>query len=392
MSTSDVPTPDRHGPRHDDLSWIGEVVCQSDEYAVIRISLDGLIEGWFGAAPRLFGYVPDEAVGRPFSMLFTPSDIERQLHEVELELARQAGRSEDDRWHVRKSGARFWGSGVVNPIHDAQHRHVGYAKLLRDRTDLRIRYEALQNRLGHLADQNATQHEALSTLVHELRNPLAPLVNAVRVVDSSDAGDDVKRRMLGVIARQTEVIKRLVEETGQGMTRRAEAVQALRTRPVVLQEALQTSVDTVTFDARAKGVELKLVCPSTPIVVELDPSRMQQMVLNLLNNAIKYTPSGGHVTASASVEGDMAVVRVDDDGEGIAPENIERVFELFTREGNSDTVPGMGIGLAVVERLARLHGGFVEARSPGKGRGSQFTLQLPLESAVPRAGSLRRPQ
>jgi PAS domain S-box-containing protein len=371
--TARGPSP---GPRTQETphSWIGEVVCQSDEYAVIRVSLDGVIEGWFGAAPRLFGYSMDEAVGQPFSIIFTPADIDRRLHEVELEIARHTGRSEDDRWHVRKDGARFWGSGVVNPVHDGQHQHIGYSKLLRDRTDLRIRYEALQNRLHHLAHQVARKQEALSTLVHELRNPLAPMVNAARIVDS-EVSQDIKQRMLGVIVRQTEVIQRVLDEAGQGLAVR---IEPLHVRPVVLQDALRASVDTLMFDARTQGLELALVCPPTPITIEVDPARLQQMVINLLSNAIKYNHRGGHVTVSASVESDMAVVRVDDDGDGIAQENIERVFELFTREDHNEAVSGLGVGLAVVKRLAWMHGGFVEARSPGKGGGSQFTLQLPL--------------
>jgi PAS domain S-box-containing protein len=359
------PNPNAQEAHH---SWIGEVVCQSNEYAVIRVSLEGDIEGWFGAAPRLFGYAPDEIIGRPFSVLFTPADIETRMHEVELELARRAGRSEDDRWHLRKDGTRFWGNGVVNPIHDAHNRHVGYSKLLRDRTDLRTRYEALQNRLQH-------EHEVLGTLVHELRNPLGPIVNAARIVESEESAE-LKRRMLSVIVRQTEVIARVLDEAGQRWQARGEP---LHVRTVVLQDALRASVDALMIDARNKGLELALVCPPTPVSIEVDPARLQQMVLNLLSNAIKYTPGGGHVTLSASVESDMAVVRVDDDGEGIARENIERVFELFTREDDKAAVPGFGIGLAVVKRLAWMHGGFVEARSPGKGEGSQFTLQLPLK-------------
>jgi PAS domain S-box-containing protein len=362
---------DHDGPH---FSWIGEVVCGSDEYAVIRISLDGTIEGWWGAAKRLFGYAPSEAVGQPFAMLFTAADREKGLHEVELELARQAGRSEDDRWHLRKDGARFWGNGVVNPVHDAHGRHIAYSKLMRDRTDLRIRYEALQNRLHHLAEQMTRGQEALGTLVHELRNPLAPMVNAARVIES-DAGEDIKRRMIRVVARQAEVMRQVLDEAGRNPTANSEP---LHVQSVVLQEALRTSVDALLFDAGAKGVDLALVCPATPVSIEVDPARLQQMLMNLLTNAIKYTSTGGHVTTSLSIEGDMAVVRVDDDGDGIAPENLERVFELFTREENHEAVPGMGVGLAVVKRLAWLHHGFVEARSPGKGLGSQFTLQLPL--------------
>lgn len=367
-----------------DHSWIGEAVCQSDEYAVIRVSLDGVIEGWFGAARRLFGYPPEEIVGKPFSTLFTQPDVDKQLHDVELELARRAGRSEDDRWHVRQDGTCFWGSGVVNPIHDAQQRHVGYSKLLRDRTDLRIRYEALQNRLQHVGQKMASEHEALSTLVHELRNPLTPIVNAARIV-SGQAAEDVKQRMLSVIVRQTEVIQRVLDEAGQKLLARGEP---LYVQPVVLQDALRASVDALLPEAQAKGLEVALVCPSRPISLEVDPARLQQMVLNLVSNAVKYTRSGGHVTVSASAEGDMAVVRVDDDGEGISKENIERVFELFTREDSNEPVPGFGVGLAVVKRLAWMHGGFIEARSPGKGAGSQFTLQLPLKFRGAVFGSL----
>ena len=354
--------------------WVGEVLCHSEEYGVIRLSVDGRIDGWYGAAALLFGYAAHEIVGRPFSMLFTPSDIEHRLPEVELELARQTGRSEDDRWHLRKDGSRFWGSGVVNPYHNAQHQHVGYIKILRDRTDMRMRYEALQNRLQNLAQQLAQEHEARATLVHELRNPLAPVLNAARIA-VSEAPQEVKRRMLDVIVRQTEVIQRVLEDAGQPVAARGEP---LLLRTVVLQDVLRASFDALLPDARAKGLDMRLVVPPAPVSIEVDPARLQQMVLNLLSNAIKYTRGSGHVTLSASVEGQMAVIRVDDEGEGIARENVERVFELFTREENNDAVPGLGVGLAVVKRLAWLHGGFVEARSPGKGLGSQFTLQLPL--------------
>lgn len=357
-------------------SWIDEVVCQSQEFAVLRISLQGTVEVWAGAAQRLFGYDAGEAVGRPFAMLFTPEDVQLGLPQFELELAERAGRSEDDRWHMRKDGTRFWSTGVVNPIHDAQGRHVGYAKLLRDRTDHRIRYEAQENRLQHLSRQLAGTQEALGTMVHELRNSLGPIVSAVRVVGRG-ADEELQRRMLGVVERQAEVMRRVLADAGQRFLAREEP---LHLEPVVLQGALRAAIDALGFDARAKGIALDVVQPQAPVTLEVDPARLQQMVMNLVSNAIKYTPSGGHVTVSASVEGEMAVVRIDDDGEGIASENLERVFDMFTREEVNEAVPGYGVGLAVVKRLAWMHGGFVEARSPGKGRGSQFTLQLPLRS------------
>lgn len=377
MAPPPSPTPHVASP------WIGEALSRSQEFAVLRLSTDGTIEAWEGAATRLFGYAPDQAIGRSFDMLFMPADAERGLHHAELELACRAGRSEDDRWHRRKDGSRFWATGVVNPLHDAEGRHTGFAKLLRDRTDHRIRYEAQENRLQHLARQLVSTQETLGTMVHELRNSLAPVVSAARVI-SRGVDEDLQRRMTAVVERQVEVMRRVLADAGQRFLAHTEP---LHLQKVVLHEALPATIDALGFEARAKGIDLALVLPPAPVVIEADPARVQQMVMNLLSNAIKYTGAGGHVTVSASVEGEMAVVRVDDDGEGISAENLERVFDIFTREDADAAVPGYGVGLAVVKRLAWLHGGFVEARSAGKGGGSQFTLQLPLMSPRSEADS-----
>jgi PAS domain S-box-containing protein len=353
--------------------WIGEILCRSNEYAVMALSLDGRITGWHGAAERLFGHAPDEIVGQPFAMLFTQSDVDNGIPRVELELARRNGRSEDDRWHRRKDGSRFWANGVLSPQLDPHGAPIGYVKLLRDRTDIRIRDEALHNRVQRLTQQLAGQRDELRTLVHELRNSMAPLLNASSVA-ASEVDAELRQRMHAVIARQIEVMQRVL----QAASEQPERAERLLVQPVVMQDALRSAVDAMQPEARAKAQSLMLICPDAPMTIEVDPPRLQQMVLNLLSNAVKYTPAGGHIAVSGNVEGDMAVIRVDDDGVGIAHENLERVFELFTRETDQDLVPGFGIGLAVVKRLAWLHGGFVQARSPGKGKGSQFALQLPL--------------
>jgi len=359
-------------------AWVGEMLACSNEYAVIALALDGTIIGWHGAAERLFGYRGAEIVGQPFARLFMQSDVDQRMPQLELELARMTGRSEDDRWHRRSDGGRFWASGVLNLHLDLQREGVGYVKVMRDRTDLRMRHEALRNRGLRLARDLRREREAFATFAHELRNPLAPILNAARIA-SSDVDEGSRRRMLDVIVRQTEVIQRLLRDAGE---RRPERGQRLEMRPLVLQDALASALDAVTPDAEAFGLRLLLVLPEPPITLEADPARLQQMLANLLGNALKYTPRGGHVTVSAGIEGDTAVVRIDDDGEGIGKENLERVFELFTREDGHDMVPGVGVGLAVVKQLAQLHGGFVEARSPGKGLGSQFVLQLPLRQAA----------
>jgi two-component system CheB/CheR fusion protein len=355
---------------------VGEVLGLSDEYAVIALSSDATITGWYGAAERLFGYTAEQIAGRSFEVLFEPGDIEHGIPHVELELTRKHGRSEDDRWHVRQDGSRIWANGVLNR-QPPQGDPDGFVKLLRDRTDIRIRDEAMQSRLQRCTHQFAEHRNAHAALVHELRNSMAPVRNAAHAA-ASEADPALRARMHAVIGRQIEVMQRVLQSALEAQPAQAER---LLVQPVVLQEALGSAVDAMRPDADAKQQSLLLVCPEVPVMIEVDRPRLQQMLINLLSNAVKYTANGGHIAVSGNLEGEMAVIRIEDDGAGIAQENLERVFELFTRESDTGPVPGFGIGLAVVKRLAWLHGGFVQARSAGKGKGSQFALQLPLKQA-----------
>jgi two-component system CheB/CheR fusion protein len=356
-------------------AWVADALSQSREVAVVRLTLDGAIVGWQGAAQRLFGYRLEDVAGQSFAVLFTEQDRARGIPQIELDLARKAARSEHDRWHVRKDGSRFWAHGVVTPQHAADRSLQGFVKVLRDRTDLRIRYVTLQNRIDELQQEVARRDEALSTLLHDLRNPLSPLLHATRLLEQA-LPEATRPNAVKVIARQVDLLRRLVDEAG--VHTRA-GTPTIKFTTLVLQDALRTVVDGFAPAAAAAGVQLQLVVLPEPVAIEADPDRLHQMVLNLVANAMKYTPAGGHITVSSSVEGDLAVIRVDDDGIGIEKDNFERVFELFVRERSSDEIPGFGVGLAVVKRLATLHGGFVEARSPGRGLGSQFSLLLPLK-------------
>jgi hypothetical protein len=132
---------------------------------------------------------------------------------------------------------------------------------------------------------------------------------------------------------------------------------------------------------------MSLVLPASAIIVKADPPRLQQMLLNLLNNAMKYTGNGGHIDVSATVEADMALVRIDDDGVGISSQILPQIFELFTREGRQPEIDGQGVGLAVVKHLATAHGGFVEARSPGTNKGASFNLRIPISDWWDRGSS-----
>jgi PAS domain S-box-containing protein len=353
-------------------------LARSRDHAVICIDPAGKVLAWLGSAARIFGYEAAEMVGADASVIFTPEDRERGIDRYELLVAREGSRSEDDRWHVRKDGARIWVTGSVDALKDEDGRLLGYVKVLRDRTDLRAQMELVENQLDALKRSQERTRVFLSTLGHELRNPLAPMRNAGHIIRRLST-DPRTVTALDIIDRQVGVLSRLAEDLME-VSRLDAGKVALKTEKVDLCEVARTAELATRATADAKGVTLESLLPATPLHVQLDVERFERVVLNLLGNALKYTPRGGCVWLKATQEGDEALLRVEDTGIGIAPEVLPRIFDLFTQERQAaDLVPGgLGIGLTIVKELVGLHGGAVQARSAGAGQGAEFTVRLPL--------------
>jgi PAS domain S-box-containing protein len=350
------------------------LLASTTDNAVVIVSIDGVILAWLGAAELLFGYTTDEAVGMPASRLFEAEDLAAQLDRQERERAMTGRRSEDDRWHVRKDGTRFWGSGVMETILDETGQVVALAKVLRDRTDVRTQVVVLQNRLQAAEDHNAARLQALAALAHELRNQVSPLANLVAAMEQSQGSQPAT---VG-LRRQIRVMGRLLDDLAE-----AAAVVATRpeitTAPIELQPVVRHAAEAMAAVVQERGQQLKVTLPDPVIVLEADSHRLNQILLNLLSNASKFTPAKGVIQLSATVEDDMAAIRVEDNGDGIPPDVLPKLFALFTRGGSARSVQGLGVGLSVVKRLVELHGGFVEGRSQGHGKGSIFTVRLPLQ-------------
>ncbi|MFL6699769.1 MAG: ATP-binding protein [Vitreoscilla sp.] len=362
--------------------WLKSVLDSTTHLAVIVVSLDGQILAWLGASAVLFGYSSEEAVGQSVGILFTAEDRAQRLDVQERELALSAGHSEDDRWHLRKDGSRLWASGLMEQIHDADGKVVALVKTVRDRTDLRTQVKVLENRLAEAEHQGAARVRALAVIAHELRNQAAPFVNLVDALERTpDTG-----RVINSMRRQMKVLARLLDDLAESAAVVADGTR-LRLETVALQAALEDAASVMRPHIEQRGQQLKVTVPQTPILFEADPHRVNQMLVNLLSNASKFTPSGGTIQISGTVEEDMVVMRVEDDGEGIPPEVLPRLFELFTRGERTAAIPGLGIGLSVVKRLAELHGGFVEGRSVGRGKGSTFTVRLPRGQVQSSTGS-----
>ncbi len=357
------------------LGVVGALLEQTPDFAVIVTTPDGTITGWHGASERLLGHGAAEAIGQPLSIVFTPQDRAMGLDRHEISVACRLGRSEDDRWHTRRDGSLFWASGVLTAVREADGAVVALCKILRDKTDTVAQIQRLQNQLVARDGELAAEDRFLRSTAHELRNPLMPIASALTLLQRSDA-DHLRPQALKILESQLAVLARLVDD--MNAPRRTEDEITLARVPLSLNLALQTVVDGLAPTAAQRNQQLTLVVPPADIRVFADPARLQQMLLNLLNNAVKYTPAGGEIWVSASVELGMAVVRVEDTGIGIAAEMLPKIFELFTREDRTSPIAGDGVGLAIVERLASLHGGGVEVRSPGRDKGSAFGLRLPV--------------
>ena len=235
-----------------------------------------------------------------------------------------------------------------------------------------------------LAAQAQRKDEFLAMLAHELRNPLAPIRNALTVLEMDDTDPARRRTLRGMMLRQVDHMVRLVDDLLEA-SRLSQGKIALQRRPIDLRRALRDAVDLVGPVFSDAGCTLEVDLPDEPLPMDADAVRLAQVFSNLLNNAAKYSGGCGRVQLQARAEGGEAVVRVVDDGNGIEPALLPHVFELFTR-GRHDNPQsdGLGIGLALVDALVRMHGGTVEARSDGPGQGAEFVVRLPLNAGAGR--------
>jgi PAS domain S-box-containing protein len=348
-----------------------------EDYAMCALDPSGHIVYWNAGAVRTFGYSVEEALGQPLSMLFTPDDIAEGIPQKELTVAAQQGRSEDERWQQRKDGGRFWAMGIVVPVPDSNGTVLGFGKILRDRTDLKEVHEALRNRATELARSDENKNVFLATLAHELRNPLGVLMTSADLLRKSAAVSPA--RLADMIDRQVRHAKALVDDL-LDIARVGQKKLQLRRTALDLRDTIRQAAEMTQALIRSRDHVLHLNQPQSPLVVAGDANRLLQIFVNLLNNAAKFTEPGGQISVTADLEDNEAVVRVVDNGVGIAPEQLPTIFDLFSQAHPTvaGSQLGVGIGLSLTRDLVALHEGTIQVRSAGLGKGSEFTVRVPL--------------
>ena len=283
-----------------------------------------------------------------------------------------------------------WLRVTVDPIRDAGGVVKGGLCIASDVTDRRRLEEALKRRAEELAAADRRKDEFLAMLAHELRNPLAPISNALEAIRLGRGDAAETAEALDIAGRQVRHMARILDDL-LDVSRFTRGNVPLRKAPVELTGVLRQAVETARPLIEAAGHELSTTFPGDPLWLEGDPTRLAQVVANLLNNAAKYTDRGGRIALSADREGGEAVVRVRDNGIGLSAEMLPRVFDLFAQEDRSldRSQGGLGIGLTLVRSLVHLHGGEVSAESHGPGQGSEFVVRLPAPPVDPASSDPR---
>ncbi len=360
-----------------------KLLAQSTKgYAIITLDCDGFITTWNRGAEIIFGYSEQEAIGQKVDLIYTDSDREEGVPEAERKRALTQGQATDERWHLRKDGTTCFFSGLVNPLVDNSGKVTGFAKIARDLTEERQRSSEQQSELETIQASNLQKDQFFAVLSHELKHPLNLIqLNADLIARSQAAKNSASLRkatqsIQNAVRSQSRIIDDLMD-----VSRIRTGKLKLQFSTLQFQEVLR-GIEAV-FDplAQAENVTFETFKPEQPIYIRADPTRLEQVIWNLLNNAWKFTKGGERICLQLEREGDQARLDVIDTGEGISADFLPKVFDMFGQaemQHAQRSKHGLGIGLALVKQLIEAHNGRIEAFSEGLGRGARFSIWLPI--------------
>ena len=318
----------------------------------------------------------EQARQKPVADFFFPEDQARIVGEFFPRVLREGQGEIEVRFRHFKTGAARWMAYKVLTLTDHTGAAVGFATVSQDVTERKAHAD-------ELIEADRRKNEFLAMLAHELRNPLAPLSNAVLAIQRREPGDEeTVTAATEILERQIRQMSRLVNDLLDASRISRGRIELRRSR-IALGPVVEEAIETVRPLLTRLEHTLTTTIPAEPIHVDGDAGRLAQVVGNLLTNAAKFTDKGGEIRLTVAREGEEAVIRVRDNGIGIAPESMESLFELFVQADASieRSRDGLGIGLTLVKRLAELHGGSIQAHSDGPGRGAEFTVRLPAQPA-----------
>jgi PAS domain S-box-containing protein len=363
------------------------------DYAIFMLDPNGNVASWNEGARRFKGYEAGEIIGKHFSTFYTQEDKARHHPEYELKVAREEGRYEEEGWRVRKDGSRFWASVVITRVNDERGNLLGYAKVTRDLSERKINEEKLreantgleqrvEERTKDLQKALRSRDEFLSIASHELKTPLTSMKLQLQIATKrieKDAPDTKLRvdtlKALSIGIRQVNSLTSLVDDL-LDISRIQTGVFQVQKQKFNLSNVVEeiTSRYTDALHQAKSSLELNL---DRSIEGYWDYRRIEQVIVNLVYNAVKYAP-GTPITVRTYLKNpDIACLEVTDKGPGISPDKIEKIFDRFERGNSPDSISGLGLGLFIVKKIIEHHHGSIRVES-APGNGASFIVELPL--------------
>ena len=375
--------------------WIVARAARLERY--FRTIVDTALEGiWVVDAdgrttlvnPRMaemLGYSRDELHGRRFTEFVTPA-VAAGL-EVVFQGLRDGGRDWNDVQLLRKDGSAVWVHYAATPLRD-RAAFGGALAVVTDISQRKSDETVIRQQTDELRRADVQKNQFVAMLGHELRNPLSPIVTALRSMELT--GGTAFQRERAIIGRQTMLLSRLVDDL-LDVSRFTSGKFAMRKEAVDMVEVIGRARETVTPLLSRKGHSLEIDTPA-PLTISGDAARLEQVMVNLLTNAAKYTPPGGRIVIGGEHDGESVTIRVRDNGLGISTDFLPLLFEPFAQKPQTaaHSEGGLGLGLAIVRGIVAAHGGSIDCHSDGEGRGCEFVLRVPVAFSPPSAPERER--
>ncbi|MHB8618265.1 MAG: PAS domain-containing sensor histidine kinase [Chloroflexota bacterium] len=351
-------------------------IASVTDYAMFVLDPDGFVRTWNEGARRIKGYEANEIIGQYFSIFYLPGEVKRRKPQAELAVAAVEGRFEDEGWRIRKDGSRFWANVIITALFQGG-RLVGYAKVTRDLTERRKG----ERRQAASQAMVAERDRFLSVAAHELKTPVTAMNGFIQLLErrliQSDADIEIIRDHVRMLSQQCGKLLRLLNQLLDVSRLEAGQLQVER-RP----QDIGKLVGEVVEMARARSESHEIAVDVEPgLTASIDALRMEQVLMNLLDNAIKFSPPGGSIEVSARADSDMVELNVRDHGPGIAPSHRRHIFERFYQAHSTNRRSGLGLGLAISREIVERHNGTLQAEFPADG-GTCMVVRLPLDSTA----------
>ena len=366
--------------------YMRSFVEQVKDYAIFAMDEDCRATTWNSGVLEVLGFEETEFIGQDIrQLIFVPEAVELGIPKAEFETAAKLGSASDDRWMMRKGGKRFWASGITSAVRDDQNNVVGFSKVMRDLTERKRDEDELEALAAKQSESSRRMSEFMATLAHELRNPLAPIRNAIDLMGMSSLSPE-NEELRALLDRQVVQVIRLIDDL-LDVSRIGRGKIILQREIVDLRSVIQSAIEASGTFIHEKEQKLQLNICDREVQVHVDPARITQVVSNLLNNASRYTDQGGEIQLTLTIDSEdgekgYAVMSIRDNGIGISADRLDEIFLMFAQVDDSlgRGHAGLGIGLTLVKTLVELHRGTVIGQSDGVGKGSLFTVRIPLET------------